>query len=70
VVLRDGIGNGGKAQSRFMSSGEGGRRGPGAVAFLGAGQGDREMDDVLAGDRMEPWPLLLAGVSSPWRKGG
>jgi hypothetical protein len=58
------VGNGGKAQSRFESSGDGGLARDGMVMPReGARNGDRP-DDVLIGDMaLEPRPLL-AGVSS------
>jgi hypothetical protein len=58
------VGNGGKAQSRFESSGDGGLTRDGMVMPReGARNGDRP-DDVLIGDMvLEPRPLL-AGVSS------
>ena len=55
-------GNGGKAQSWLISSGEGGRC---ATEGFRGFEGDRRLDPVLAGEaRTEPWPLL-AGVNSP-----
>jgi hypothetical protein len=65
VLLLDAlVGNGGKAQSRFESSGDGGLARDGMVMPReGARNGDRP-DDVLIGDMaLEPRPLL-AGVSS------
>jgi hypothetical protein len=58
------VGNGGKAQSRFESSGDGGLARDGMVMPReGARNGDRP-DDVLIGEiPLEP-RLLLAGVSS------
>lgn len=58
------VGNGGKAQSRFVSSGDGGLARDGRVIPReGARKGDRP-DDVLIGEKaLEPRPLL-AGVSS------
>ena len=58
------IGNGGNAQSRFVSSGEGGRRGAAIAGFLCAFHGGLRADVALTGEPMEPLPLL-AGVSSP-----
>jgi len=58
------VGKGGKAQSRFVSSGEGGRRGPGNDPLRKLLNGDLEPDDALKGETMELCPLL-AGVSSP-----
>lgn len=58
------VGKGGKAQSRFESSGEGGRRGPGNEALRKFVNGDLEPEDALTGETMELCPLL-AGVSSP-----
>jgi hypothetical protein len=65
VLLLDAlVGNGGKAQSRFVSSGDGGLARDGIVMPReGARNGDRP-DDVLIGEKaLEPRPLL-AGVSS------
>lgn len=58
------VGNGGKAQSRFESSGDGGLARDGMVMPReGPRNGDRP-DDVLIGEiPLEPRPLL-AGVSS------
>lgn len=58
------VGKGGKAQSRFVSSGDGGRRGPGNDPLRRFVNGDLEPEDALIGEIMELWPLL-AGVSSP-----
>jgi hypothetical protein len=64
LLLDTFVGNGGKAQSRFVSSGEGGLARDGMVIPReGARNGDRP-DDVLIGEKaLEPRPLL-AGVSS------
>jgi hypothetical protein len=61
------VGKGGKAQSRLVSSGEGGPRGAAIAVFLGAFHGDRR-PVALTGELMEPLPLL-AGVSSPAKEG-
>lgn len=60
------VGNGGKAQSWLNSSGEGGLRMGGAVAFReGCGRGERLPVPGLMGEAVaEPKPLLT-GVSSP-----
>ena len=64
-----GVGNGGKAQSRFVNSGEGGRRGPGTDPLRNEGQGDLKLPEpALTGEATEFCPLL-AGVSSPWYGG-
>ena len=67
-LLEDGLefamGKGGNAQSRFVSSGEGGLRGIAIAVFLGAFHGDFRADVALTGEPIEPL-LLLAGVNSP-----
>jgi hypothetical protein len=68
VAALPGIGNGGKAQSRFVSSGEGGRRGPGSEPLRVEGNGDLGPEPALMGDAIELCPLL-AGVSSSCTKG-
>jgi hypothetical protein len=64
------VGNGGKAQSRFVSSGDGGLARDGIVIPReGAWNGGR-LDDVLNGEKaLEPRPLLV-GVSSFGETGG
>lgn len=50
------VGNGGKAQSRFVNSGEGGASGNGVVRLLGGiRNGDLGPDEPAFG---ESWPLL------------
>ena len=56
------VGNGGKAQSRFDHSGEGGRRTAGTAALVVCRNGDLRPEDT--GD-----DTLLAGVSSPENEG-
>jgi hypothetical protein len=65
VLLLDNlVGKGGKAQSRFVSSGDGGLARDGMVIPReGARNGDRP-DDVLIGEKALEPRLLLAGVSS------
>lgn len=58
------IGNGGNAQSRFVSSGEGGLRETGTAGLRGAFHGAFRADVALTGEPIDPWPLL-AGVNSP-----
>jgi hypothetical protein len=64
VGALEGKGNGGKAQSRFVSSGDGGRRETGNEPFRTAGHGDLGPEVALNGETIELCPLL-AGVSSP-----
>jgi hypothetical protein len=63
------VGKGGKAQSRFVSSGEGCLRGAAIAALLGAFQGSFRPDVALTGEPTEPLPLL-AGVNSPAKGAG
>ena len=65
------VGNGGKAQSRFVNSGEGGAKGNGLVWLLrGMRNGDLRPEDELIGDTScDPLPLL-AGVSWSGRRNG
>lgn len=67
VVAALDMGNGGKAQSRLVSSGEGGRRGPGTDPLRTACHGalGPGPEPALAGEAKELFPLL-PGVSSPW----
>ncbi len=58
------VGKGGKAQSRFVSSGEGGRCDIAVVVLFGAFHGNLRAEVALTGEPMEPL-LLLAGVHSP-----
>ena len=66
------VGKGGKAQSRFVNSGDGGRFPTGVVILReGMPKGDLWPEELLLGEIViskELWPLLL-GVSSP-NKGG
>lgn len=64
VVDRDGSGKGGKAQSRFVSSGDGGRRETDSEPLRTTGHGERGPEVALNGETIELCPLL-AGVSSP-----
>ena len=64
VGARDGNGKGGKAQSRFVSSGEGGLRGMGNESLRIVGHGDLGPEVALTGDIIELVPLL-AEASSP-----
>lgn len=61
--------NGGKAQSRLESSGDGGLRGPGIDPFPTLGHRGFDPEVALTGETIELCPLL-AGVSSPWKAGG
>lgn len=63
------MGNGGNAQSRFVSSGVGGLREPGIDGLREVGNGDRGPEDALTGEAIELCPLL-AGVTSPEKGGG
>lgn len=56
-------GKGGKAQSRLVSSGEGGLRVVARAVFLEAFHGGRR-EVALTGEPTDPLPLL-AGVNSP-----
>lgn len=61
------VGKGGKAQSRFVSSGEGDLRDIAIAVFLGAFHGDLRAEVALTGEPTEPF-LLRAGVNSPATK--
>ena len=63
------IGKGGNAQSKLVSSGVGGLRGPGMDGFRAVGNGDRDPEEALMGEAMELCPLLV-GVNSPGKAGG
>ena len=58
------VGKGGKAQSRFVSSGDGGPCCIAIAVFRGAFHGDLRAEVALTGEPIDPL-LLLAGVSSP-----
>jgi hypothetical protein len=63
LLLEALIGKGGNAQSRFVSSGDGGLARDGTVIPREGARRDRP-DDVLIGEKALEPRLLLAGVSS------